>query len=159
MVRKLIASAAVVVALGLIGWAAGGQLGDPIRARKPMPAVSAPAGPGCHLLPHVEMLSPLDPRLKDLDAERWERIYLRDQLSRRTAELSDCAKLYGEPGAEQFARVIVIRTGAVHDVEVQGAFASEALTSCVESKVQSWRFLSGPVDVVLTLPVQYCPAS
>lgn len=159
MVRKLIASAGVVVALGLVGWGAGADLGDPFRARKPLPRPKPLVAAGCQLLPKVVLTSPLDKRLQDLDADFWEHVYLPEQLTRRTAELSDCARQYGEPGAEQFARVTVSHTGEIDAVEVQGPFVSDALITCVQDKVLHWKLRKGPVGAELTLPVQYCPGS
>jgi hypothetical protein len=158
MVQRLIASAVVVMALGSLGWTAGGQLGDPLRAHRPLPEpVSLALAPGCHLQPQLEMLP--RPRLtrRDMEAARGDELLLREQLVRRTAEVAECAKFFGEPGAEQLARITVSVSGIVRDVEVQGPFVSDALIHCVESKASRWSFRGGPTEFVMTLPVQYCP--
>ncbi len=156
MVQRLIASAAVVMALWALGWVAGAELGDPFGARRPLSAVKAPVAAGCHLTPQLEQL-PGKVTFGDLESSHRQESNLRSLMYGYAAELSDCAKRYGEPGAEQFARVTVSRSGAPAGVQVQGASVSEALRDCVEAKLIRRTFYGGPSEFVLILPVQDCP--
>jgi hypothetical protein len=161
MVQRLIASAVVVMAMGSLGWAAGAGLADPFRARQPLPNLQPSVAPGCHLAPQMELLTlhdDADSRVR-YGLSLGQQDAMREQLLVRTAELSSCAKAYGEPGAQQLARVTVMSDGLAHDVRVKGPFVSEALRDCVEEKTSGWSFQAGPLEFVLTLPVQYCPVT